>query len=175
MKTTKVILSVIALVICVTLNAQVSLIGVSASKIYEDNIQITYIEIAGLPTDDAQAMEFIQKIVLEDPGIIRLLLPERGTSCMFEAKSDYTSEMIVDAINEAWIIYDGGDAPKNETNNTEHKSVKRSSKNENREVTLEEGTRENKDVKKSTIENDQEVGSALRQLQKGTVPRSKMM
>lgn len=85
--------------------SQVKLISHDATKVYDDATRITYLTLSDYPTTD-DFIEFVENYVLEDNGnILRFSLSKNNNICFFESFKDITEDMVVDAINEAYVQY----------------------------------------------------------------------
>jgi hypothetical protein len=84
--------------------SQVEIISNDASKYYPNGTRISYLTLSDYPSED-RFLDFVNSNVAKDTRIIRFFLYKDGSSCFVESKEDFTDDMIIDAINEAYFSY----------------------------------------------------------------------
>ncbi len=111
--------------------SQVKLFTTDASKEYPDGTRITYFTISDCP-DDSEFIEYANKYVLQNDGIIRFHISKDFKRCFYEAQKNITESMIVDYINEAYFDYYNGeklDQKSIDKNSSSQRSFKKSGYN----------------------------------------------
>ncbi|MGC9331025.1 MAG: hypothetical protein ACP5DZ_04010 [Bacteroidales bacterium] len=88
--------------------SQVKLFTTDASKEYPNGTRITYFTISDCP-DDSDFLEYANKYVSQNDGIIRFHISKDYEKCFYEAQRNITETMIVDYINEAYFDYYNGE------------------------------------------------------------------
>lgn len=103
------ICSVLLCIAGLTTFAQVKLLDSGVTKIYPNNTRITYCEVTDFPNSD-EMRDFVAKILLQDPDIIRLIVYKNYKTVFYEARPQIEPNMIVDAINDAIALYNADDS-----------------------------------------------------------------
>jgi len=88
--------------------SQVKLFTTDASKEYPNGTRITYFTISDCP-DDSDFLEYANKYVSQNDGIIRFHISKDYEKCFYEAQRNITETMIVDYINEAYFDFYNGE------------------------------------------------------------------
>lgn len=87
-----------------TLFSQVELISIDASKFYPKGTQITYLNLSDYPIE-VEFLNFVNSNIINDTRIHRFSLYKDGKTCFFEADTDVSEDIVVEAINEAYRHY----------------------------------------------------------------------
>lgn len=92
--------------------AQVKLTDSGATKFYDNGTRITYFEMADFP-NSPEMRDYVSKIVLENPDIMRVVIYRNGETFMYESLQSVEPDMVVDAVNDALDEYKAnvGDFP----------------------------------------------------------------
>jgi len=91
--------------------AQIEIISNDATKNYPDGTRISYLTLSDYPTERG-FLDFVNSSLTEDKSVIRFFLYKDGTKCFLESQQDFTDDMLINAINEAYQNYFSSNKPK---------------------------------------------------------------
>lgn len=84
--------------------AQIEIISNDATKNYPNGTRISYLTLSDYPTERG-FLDFVNSSIVKDKSVIRFSLSKEGRKCFLESKDDYTDDMMINAINNAYRNY----------------------------------------------------------------------